>query len=179
MQSLLQVKSFADRWHLGKWRARDLPESIGASVKWDDSGRSVLGCATRLLDGPEITLNRRIRGTLLERPVVYHECVHVILCDLLGFCGNGWATRQSERNATHGSSLLAIPTEAAVLLVARRATVTELADYYEVPPALVYMRGALAVLLGEVEGSREHARQQLAASRRSLESWMAHLARGI
>lgn len=41
------------------------------------------------------------------------------------------------------------------------------------------MRGALAILLGEADGSPERARQQLANSRRSLDAWMARLARTI
>lgn len=40
------------------------------------------------------------------------------------------------------------------------------------PRALAYMRGGLAAFLGETGGSSERARQQLATSRRSLESWM-------
>lgn len=179
MQSLLQVTAFADQWHQGKWRARDLPEAIGACVEWDRGGRRILGCATLLDDGHEIALNVRIRGTLLEWPVVLHESSHVIQRDLLGFCGNSWAKRQCERNATYGSALLAIPTESAVSLVRHQAGIRELADYYEVPTPLVTMRGALAVVLGEVEGDRERARQQLASSRRSLDAWMARVARDI
>lgn len=146
---------------------------------WEPGGRSVLGCAMLLPDGPEISLNSRIRGTPLEWPVVLHEAAHIIQGDLLGFCGNAWAERQCERDATYGSALLAIPTASAVLLATRRATAPELADYYEVPRALVSMRGALAVLLGEADGDRARARHQLGASRRSLESWMAWTARGI
>lgn len=179
MQSLLQVQLFSATWHTGKWRARDLPEAIGAHVEWDEGGRRVLGSAAILPSGPEIVLNKRIRGTLLERPIVNHEGAHLIAGDLLGFSGNAWAERQCERNATYGSSLLAIPTASAVELVRRHASIRELSDYYEVPTPLVTMRGALAVLLGEVEGDRERARQQLAASRRSLEAWMARQARSI
>lgn len=179
MQSLLQVKSFADQWHQGKWRARDLPDALGAAVIWDSGGRRVLGCAHMYPEGPEISLNSRIQGTPLEWPVMLHESAHIIQGDLLGFCGNAWAERQCERDATYGSALLAIPSEAAITLVRRRVSIRELADYYEAPTPLVTMRGALAVLLGEVDADRERARHQLAASRRSLESWMARLARGI
>lgn len=179
MQSLLQVKLFSDEWHRGKWRARDLPEAIGAGVVWDSGGRRVLGCAHLYPEGPEISLNKRIRETPLEWPVLLHEAAHVIQRDLLGFCGNAWAARRSEHNATHGSALLAIPAGSAEELVRRHASIRELADYYEVPTQLVTMRGALAVLLSEAAGDPERARQQLAASRRSLESWMARQARGI
>jgi hypothetical protein len=179
MQSLLQVQSFADRWHRGTWRSRDLPDAIGATVVWEQGGEHILGFAMTLPSGAEINLNSRIRGTPLERPVILHESTHIIQGDVLGFCGNAWIERQGEQNAVYGSSLLAIPTEAAAMFAQRRATVHELADYYEVPRALVYMRGALAVLLEEAEGEREKARQQLAAARRSLESWMAWTARQL
>lgn len=179
MLSLDRVGSFADLWHRGQWRARDLPEAIGADLIWAPGGCRVLGSAMLLATGPEIVLNSRIRGTPLEWPVVLHESAHIIQRDLLGFCGNAWAERQCERDATYGSALLAIPTAAAVLLATRRTGAYELADYYAVPRALVYMRGALAVVLGEAPGDRERARQQLAASRRSLESWMTWTARGI
>lgn len=179
MESLRQTKLFADRWHRGKWRARNLPEAIGAEVQWDRGGRGILGCATVFPGGAEISLNTRIKGTPLEHFVLMHECAHVIQGDLLGFCGNAWAERQSERDATHGSALLAIPTRAAVQFATRRATAHELAEYYETPRALVYMRGALAVVLGEAPGERDRARFQLTASRRSLSGWMAAVARGI
>lgn len=179
MQSLLLVKSFAAEWHQGKWRARDLPEAVGAEIVWERGGRYVLGCATLFPDGSEISLNTRIRGTVLEWPVVLHESAHIIQGHLLGFCGNAWAERQCERDATYGSALLAIPTESAVLLARRRASVRELADYYEVPRALVYMRGALAVVLGEVTGNPTRARASLTSSRRSLDLWQATVARGI
>ena len=179
MQSLLQVTSFASQWHSGKWRARDLPEVIGAEVFWARGGGKILGFAMSLSDGNLIRLNSRIQGTPLETPVVCHEAVHIILGDLLGFCGNAWAERQSERNAIYGSALLAIPRDAAVAFVEHRAAVHELSDQYDVPRALVYMRGALAVLLNEVVGDHVKARISLAASRRSLNSWMAAAARAI
>jgi len=179
MLSLLQVKSFTDQWHQGTWRARDLPDAIGAHVDWEAGGRNILGVATAFPGGSEITLNRRIQGTLLEWPVLLHESAHIIQGDLLGLCGNAWAVRQCERDATYGSSLLAIPSAAAVRFVSRHASVYEMADYYEVPRALVYMRGALAVLMGETDGEPQAARATLAYSRRSLDRWMTAVARSI
>lgn len=179
MQSLWQVKSFADEWHRGQWRARDLPDALNADLIWERGGRRILGFALVLPGVSEINLNSRIRGTVLHWPVLLHECSHIIQKHLVGFCGNAWAERQGERDATYGSALLAIPTEAAVKLVDRTATAHDIADYYEVPPALVYMRGALAVVLDEAPGNLVKARAALAASRRSLDHWMAALASGI
>jgi hypothetical protein len=177
--SLAPVTAFADRVHLHEWCVRGLPDELGARIFVGDAGPSLLGAA---IEGRRrvIGLSTRIIGTPLELPVLAHECSHLLLGHGAGCCSVLTRLRCSdERNATYGSSLLAIPTESAVALVERRATVHELAATYEVPPALVYMRGALAVLLAETDGNRERARQQLAASRRSLESWMAWTARGI
>lgn len=179
MLPIHQVKSFADEWHSGKWRARDLPDAIGAEVLWEPGGRKVLGFSMVLPGLAEINLNERIRGTPLEAAVIYHECTHVLLRDLVGFCGNEWAERQSERNATYGSAILAIPAADAVAFVQHRATVHELAEAYGVPTSLVYMRGALAVLLDEVEGERSRARASLGSARRSLDNWMTAVARTI
>lgn len=179
MRALQSTLSFAREWHKGQWRARDVADFIGAEVKWIRGGPTVLGMAGARPSGGMIVLNQRVRATPLEWPVLLHEAAHIVQGHLLGFCGNAWAERQCERDATYGSAILAIPTESAISFVSRRATVHELADYYEVPRAMIYMRTALAVVLGEASGDVTKARHSLAVSRRSLDSWMAAVARGI
>lgn len=179
MHPLHEVNLFSKRWHTGEWSARTLPDALGAEVVWGRGGSKILGFALAGPDARYMVLNDRVRGTPLEAPLVFHEAAHIIQGDLLGFCGNEWAERQCERNAIYGSALLAIPTEAAVAMVERRATAHELAMHFEVPRPMPYLRSALAVLLGEAPGDRQNARSNLAVARRSLGRWMAWEARGI
>lgn len=179
MLSLLPVRSFADEWHQGVWRARDLPDALHAEVLWERGGRKILGYALTHPDGRFIVLNDRIRATDLEWPILLHEASHIIQRHLFGFSHNDRLRWWGERDADYGSALLAIPAESAIRFVERRANVQELADYYEVPRALVCIRGALAVVLGEAQGDMSKARATLTMSRRSLHSWMATVARSI
>jgi hypothetical protein len=66
-----------------------------------------------------------------------------------------------------------------VAFAERRATVHELAEAFAMPRALVYMRGALAVLLHETAGDVMRARRALTVARTSLDRWMAWLAQRI
>lgn len=173
------VAAYARHLHRGTWYVHGLPADLGARHVTCEPAPDLLGLAVHGIR-TGIAINAAIVGTPLELPVIAHECAHLLLGHDIGYCSTSLSAQvRPERDAWDGAALLAIPTESAVMFATRRATVHDLADYYEVPPALVYMRGALAVLLGEVEGDRAHARQSLAAARRSLEGWMAAVARGI
>lgn len=173
------VADYATRLHSAAWYIRRLPHDLSAALFVRETGPDLLGVAVQGRRRA-IGLNAAIIGTPLELPVLAHECGHLLLGHDLGFCSSSIKAHwREERAAWDCAAVLAIPSEAAIAFASRRATVHDLADYYEVPPAMVYMRGALAVLLGETDGQREWARQQLASSRRALDAWMRHQARGM
>lgn len=177
--SFNDVSAFAQQVHQHEWCVQRLPTELGARRFVREVAPDLLGVAVqgrRLAIG----LNAGIIGTPLELPVLAHECGHLLLGHDIGYCSTVVAAHAlEERAAWESAALLTISRSAAVSLIERRSTVHDLAAVFEVPRALVIMRVALAVLLNEVDGNRERARQQLAYSRRSLESWMARLARDI
>lgn len=171
------VDAFARRLHSRLWCVQGLPTELGARRFVSETGPDLFGVAVQGRTRA-IGLSAAIVGTPLELPVIAHECGHLLLGHDVGFCSLALGVRvRAERDAWAGAALLAIPREAGAALVERRATAHDIAATFDVPRSLVYMRGALAVLLGEAEGRREWARQQLAASRRSLESWMVSVSR--
>lgn len=177
--TLAPISAFALGLHPRQWCVQGLPHEIGARRFVREADPDLLGVAVQGRRRA-IGLSSAIVGTPLELPVLAHECGHLLLGHDIGYCSLTVRTHvREERAAWEGAALLAIPTEDAVAFAGHRVTVHELAERYEVAPALVYMRGALAVLLGEADGSRERARHHLGAARRSLESWMAWQARTI
>jgi hypothetical protein len=156
-----------------------LPSDLGAVRFLRDIDTDLLGVAAQ---GKRraVGLNAGIVGTALELPVIAHECGHILLGHDIGYCSTSFSAHaREERDAWESAALLAISREAGVALVQRRATVQEIAVTFGVPPALVSMRGALAVLLSETDGDRNHARASLTAARSSLEDWTAFLARSL
>lgn len=173
------VATFAKKLHKGTWYVHRLPDDLEARRFVRHIGPDLLGVAAQG-NRRGIGLNAAIVGTPLELPVIAHEASHLLLGHDIGYCSTVFSAHaREERDAWAGAALLSITREAGIALTQQRITAAEISDEFSVPFPLVYMRGALAVLLGETDGDRAWARHQMAAARTSLERWTAWLARSL
>lgn len=176
---IANIVDFAQGLHRDAWCITRLPDDLNARLFVRETGTDLLGVAVQ---GKRraIGLNAAIVGTPLELPVLAHECGHLLLGHDIGYCSTIVRIHgREERDAWASAALLAIPTPTAIELSRHPRAVPDLAATFGVPRVLAAMRGALAVLLDEVDGDQEHAAATFRASRDSLDRWIARLVKGV
>ena len=149
MSPLELLRMYAARWHD---RSRDLDAlsaELGAELIVRPGGRKVLGFVVAVGRIRQVVLNERLVGSSLRRPVLAHECAHLLLgIEGVSLCSSVQHPGRDERNAWAGAALLAIPDDT---IPRRQSARVDLAASLGVPVELVDLRAALTEHLDSSE----------------------------
>lgn len=168
---LARVLDFSERVHANAYSIPSVALEIGVRVRYvSDKSHAMIGQCTFDDKGLVITLNDAIENTLYDMTALVHELGHAVMKELSIIC-DGKLSRLKERDAWLRGIYVAISRSLAESIVMRRATVREVASRCFVPPHIVRIRVALAILLGEFEGDKLAAEDDLRADLLALEQW--------
>ena len=169
MRSLELLRAFAIGWHN---RDRDLNElytQLGADLIERPGGRKVLGFVVAFGGLRQVVLNERLLGSSLRKPVLAHECAHLILgVEGVSLCTTDLRPSRDERNAWAGAALLAVPGDT---IPRSRVARRDLAASLDVPVQLVDLRATLGEYLDTAQPRSVSTYRRLSSA---LQCWYVH-----
>jgi hypothetical protein len=179
MRSVELLYSLAEPCHQDLWDLQHLPTLLGAELCIRPGGRKILGFMVRLGPLRQIVLNQRICDLPIEKPVLAHECAHILFGhEGVHICAAAYQSRQ-EREAWYGAAMLAIPPDAARALQVAEARPGDVAKACDAPVELVGLRLALGDCLDAFGTPRERARNRLRAAWRRWMDWLEQAATSL
>jgi hypothetical protein len=169
--SLRRVAQFVDLWHGLDTGLEQLPPLLNAELCRRSGGRLILGFA--IIFGPvcQVVINSRVNQTLLAKPVLAHECAHLLLgVRGVRMCSGELCASDEERSAWYGAALLAVPSARIQALQSGAVRARHVANECNVPVEFVDLRCALREYLEARDSTRDSVGERV---ERAYWRWIA------